>query len=284
MTEGDGHGSAHLGVDLEGGRPAEGLPLALYDESGALLASPGETGPDGTLSVSYTKREAYRALYVFGEEGTSRRPARPDWDTGISALGVRASLPAGVPALTIALYTDRTIYRPGQTVYFKGIVRSDDDARYSPPPRTLKAPMSVRHSQDKEVYSEELTSERHGDVSRRAHPGRGGGPGLLLPWGAGSESQCYGTSFQVAEYRKPDSGELSADREEYFQGQEIAASGEATYYFGGPMKGAATTWRVMTQDYFFQWKGEGYYDFVDYDLIEAWDPTDPGSGRSSGSS
>jgi len=36
------------------------------------------------------------------------------------------------------IYTERPIYRPGQTVYFKAIVRRDDDAVLSllPPSRT----------------------------------------------------------------------------------------------------------------------------------------------------
>src|SRR5438132_11593709 len=32
------------------------------------------------------------------------------------------------------VYTDRPIYRPGETVQWKGVVRSDDDAQYSLPP------------------------------------------------------------------------------------------------------------------------------------------------------
>ena len=32
-----------------------------------------------------------------------------------------------------ALYTERPLYRPGQTVYFKGLLRADDDGALQPP-------------------------------------------------------------------------------------------------------------------------------------------------------
>ncbi len=44
------------------------------------------------------------------------------------------ALKSKLPEYFAYLYTDRPIYRPGQTVNFKGILRKEDDAEYSLPP------------------------------------------------------------------------------------------------------------------------------------------------------
>ena len=68
----------------------------------------------------------------------------------------------------------------------------------------------------------------------------------------------------MAEYRKPEFVvSVSTDREEYTQGDEIAVTVVANYYFGGPVANAKLTWRLMSQDYSFNWTGPGYYDFTD---------------------
>ena len=41
--------------------------------------------------------------------------------------------PQTTPPTRGALYTDRPIYRPGQVVYYRGVLRLDDDASYQVP-------------------------------------------------------------------------------------------------------------------------------------------------------
>jgi uncharacterized protein YfaS (alpha-2-macroglobulin family) len=55
------------------------------------------------------------------------------------------------------LYTDRPIYRPGQTVYFKGILRADDDAHYTLPFDGMTVDVQILDPQRKVVYRQPLT-------------------------------------------------------------------------------------------------------------------------------
>ena len=60
---------------------------------------------------------------------------------------------------------------------------------------------------------------------------------------------------------------MTADKEEYVQGDTIAVTSDTSYYFGGPVSDAAVRWSVLTEDRYFQWQGEGYYDFADQDYL-----------------
>ena len=56
-----------------------------------------------------------------------------DWQDGISPWDFDLTSDRMGQDYYANLYTDRAIYRPGQTVYFKGVVRKDNDAEYSLP-------------------------------------------------------------------------------------------------------------------------------------------------------
>ena len=63
-----------------------------------------------------------------------------------------------------ALITDRKIYRPGQTVYYKGISWSTSpDTLYALENRKYK--ISFKDANDKEIAQQEVTSNRYGSFT-----------------------------------------------------------------------------------------------------------------------
>jgi len=80
------------------------------------------------------------------------------------------------------------------------------------------------------------------------------------------KERSYGVGFQVAEYRKPEY-ELSATtaKPEYIQGEQIDVTGQASYFFGGPVTNGKVKWALSSVDAPFQYQGEGYWSFEDYD-------------------
>jgi uncharacterized protein YfaS (alpha-2-macroglobulin family) len=89
-----------------------------------------------------------------------------------------------------------------------------------------------------------------------------------------TEEANFGLGFQVAEYRKPEY-EVSAktDKAEYIQGEQILVTVEASYFFGPPVQNAPVQWTLMTADSYFDYQGEGWYSFSDF---EWWDTTQTG--------
>ena len=55
------------------------------------------------------------------------------------------------------VYTDRDIYRPEQTVYYKAIIRGDDDGLYSLPEPGTEAEVTILDSNGRQLISQSVT-------------------------------------------------------------------------------------------------------------------------------
>ena len=88
------------------------------------------------------------------QSGKSQRPHQPDLQTVTSPTAQTRT----------ALITDRKIYRPGQTVYYKGISWSTSpDTLYALENRKYK--ISFKDANDKEIAQQEVTSNRYGSFT-----------------------------------------------------------------------------------------------------------------------
>src|SRR5207237_7903004 len=60
------------------------------------------------------------------------------------------------------VYTDRPIYRPGETVQWKGVVRSDDDAQYSLPPSGETYIVTITNARRRQRSQPSMTPQQCG--------------------------------------------------------------------------------------------------------------------------
>jgi uncharacterized protein YfaS (alpha-2-macroglobulin family) len=257
-------------TDLASGQVVPGLSVSLQGEfavSEAMLAE-GHTSQDGVFRAEFPRQDMWDPLFVFAGEGEDFAAALNRWSQGISPWEFNISAQFYSQPYSGYFYTDRPIYRPGQTVRFKGILRTDDDARYGLPKGVESLTVTVSDDQGKEIYSADLPvsdmGTLHGEFTLDEEAVLG------YYWiNAQLGEQGFGVGFQVAEYRRPEfQVGVETDRDAYVQGDEIAVSAVATYYFGGPVANAQVNWSVLSRDYFFPWQGKGYYDFVDYEWEE----------------
>jgi uncharacterized protein YfaS (alpha-2-macroglobulin family) len=123
-----------------------------------------------------------------------------DWQlTGGSWWWRPADPPVSGWAATV--YTDRPIYRPGQTVYAKAVLRADHDAQFSVPagkPVTLR----LRDSRDYVISEQALTTSAFGTVATEFVIAEGAALGdyhieLVV------DDTSYRQVLKVEEYRKP---------------------------------------------------------------------------------
>ncbi|MBN1401312.1 MAG: Ig-like domain-containing protein [Anaerolineae bacterium] len=262
-------------TDLRTGRPIADLPLAVYDAKAKLVAEV-ETDEDGVALTEIPQQDPWAPLTVLSQDAERVGAVVRSWQRGVEpyAFGFPVS-PMSEPQ-RLFFYTDRRIYRPGQTVYFKGVVRLDDDGRYSLPPAGTSVTMIAIDVQGREVWREDLSLNEMGTIAGEFALSEDAALGyyrLHTTYGSAEDVGYYpfGTDFQVAEYRAPEfQVALSLDQDEYLAGDTMQASLEATYFFGGPVAEADVTWRVMRRNYYFdRWEGQGYYSFSD-------DPEEPG--------
>lgn len=253
-------------TDLMTGRPVAGAQIRFNDNAkNDLIAT---TDRDGVATVKLSApRQPWEPLVALAttEEG-GFGVASTNWQQGINPWDF--NLPGGAQAVPYVgyVYTDRPIYRPGQTVYWKAIIRRDNDAIYSLPTAGQPVTVTVNDDRGNTILQQRMTLNALGAVDGSLALGPEAVLGYYYLSVALTPEWSTGVGFQVAEYRKPEY-ELSAstDRPEYTDGEQINVTVQANYFFGGPVKNGKVRWVLLTSDAFFAYQGEGYWSFSDWE-------------------
>jgi uncharacterized protein YfaS (alpha-2-macroglobulin family) len=131
-------------VDLESGRPQVNVSVRFYDENFGELGS-DKTNGDGLATLDGIRAPKYARL----DGGSHVAFTALDWGSGVwtGDFGITEGYYNNSKASFVYLYTDRPVYRPGQEVFFKGLVRINDDLHYSPPAqKTLYVTIAKRRT------------------------------------------------------------------------------------------------------------------------------------------
>ncbi len=262
-------------TDLATGQPVTGAAVGFYYNRQTTAGTTGITDADGIfLAKGLPNRGLWEASFAMtGQPGDDDFAiAYSSWDDGILPWDFGVESEWWNSRYQGYLYTDRPIYRPGQTVYFKGILRADDDAHYSLPTDVKSVTVLVNDPQGKELFKKELSPNDMGTFFDELTLDAEAPLGYYYMW---FENQALeintGAGFQVAEYRVPEyQVAVTTDRDAYMSGDTIAVSAEATYYFGGPVTNAAVHWSVLSDNYSFSYQCPAgqpcpWYDWTDYD-------------------
>ncbi len=250
-------------TDLATGRPMSGLALMASNYDGTVSFGAQATDASG-LARFAADGAYYDTLYVVGQEPFVLGGSGWDWSAGISPwdFGLEATYWRG--AHRVYIYTDRPIYRPGQTVYFRGIVRAEDDARYSLPDLST-VDVAVYDAAGSEVYRAGVTLDAYGafhddlTLSGAAALGQ-----YIINATIGDET--FSAAFQVAAYRPPEFEVIVTPAQaEVVAGQATQAEVQVRYFFGSPVADVNVQWHVLAAPYTFAPAQFGRYDFGDED-------------------
>jgi len=226
-------------VDLADGNPVSGVPVKILNERGAELGS-GQTGGDGAIAIPIPPQDdPYARMYavtgapgagLFGWTGSH-------WSSGILPYEFGIPLDLAQPEFFQYLYTDRPIYRPGQTVSYRGIMRHASGARYELPD-VGKVDLQIRDVEGDVLYRTGESLSIFGTFSGQFNLSDDASLGTYLI------QTDYGVlTFDVAEYRKPEfTVDVRPSSTNIATGDLLTASVESEYYFGGPVSGAQVRW------------------------------------------
>ncbi|HZQ10994.1 MAG TPA: Ig-like domain-containing protein, partial [Anaerolineae bacterium] len=258
-------------TELSTGKPVADLPITIYDPDGKPSAS-GKTNQDGVYQATFRRQNYYDPIFAVSEQNTDLLAAvGSDWSEGIQTFDFNLQTQYGAQQYYANIYTDRAIYRPGQTVYFRGILRQDNDARYTLPAEMKTVPIKVQDSNGREILRQDLPLDDYGAFHGEIPLNRGASLGfytIILEFGPDEQHFYSSVDFQVAEYKAPEyQVNVTTDKNSYVNGETIQVNVDSTYYFGGPVADAQVTWRLLSDDLFFSTdKVKGFWDFTDYDL------------------
>jgi hypothetical protein len=250
-------------TDLRDAQPIPGVSISVYDGKGRQIAK-ADTDQDGVAQASVALEDSWAPLVVLGRRGDGIAAVLRNWSSGLGPWDFNLPSSFGLEKYNAFFYTDRRIYRPGQKVYYKGILRVDNDAQYSLPPTGDTVQLKVSDGQGRDLWQGTAQLSDMGTVHGEFQLGMDAALGNYFLQAKYGE-QYFGIDFQVAEYRKPEfQASVTLDKADYIQGDTIQASVEASYFFGGALDKAPVHWRVMRQPWFFdRWHGKEYYDFTD---------------------
>ncbi|MFM8413719.1 MAG: alpha-2-macroglobulin family protein [Planctomycetota bacterium] len=239
-------GSAMLAghvVDLATGEPVPAASVQLFmrqqrgdsqgfDEAGAVT-----TDAEGRFEL---EAEQGRELVVVAKATLAGR------DQTV-ASGSANVWPTVMPdeVKTIVLVTDRGIHRPGQIVFYKGIVAGGDLAEGNYAALAgVAVEVVLRDANGREVAKASQTTNANGSFHGNFPIPAGCLPGQwsIQAQAAGTQG---GTGVRVEEYKRPKfQVKLAAPEKSVPLGGEAMLTGKATTYTGLPVADATVRWRV----------------------------------------
>jgi uncharacterized protein YfaS (alpha-2-macroglobulin family) len=272
---------------LRTGNPAAGIPVELRGDDNAVLWK-GITNASGLadapgwlgLGINNWRRWSHPNIWAFAKDRQGTAVLSLDWRSGIEPWRFDISSdwaprPVNYRAM---LFTERGIYRAGETVHVKGLVRklSGGDWKLlgAGDPRTLTA--TVRDSRRAEVLKTTVTLSAfssfdlsiplregaptgHWTLDVRDQPEKsqavvaavaadeGEGEGAYYPPSDG-DGVSAGISFRVEQF-KPAAFEVKAvpSTTSWMAGDAYQAGIEGWWLFGAPMAGEPASWTLRLE-------------------------------------
>lgn len=155
-------------------------------------------------------------------------------------------------------FTDRAIYRPGQTIYFKGIKIQTDAERTNPQlVKNSLVTVTLYDYNSQEVSKLELKTNEYGSFSGTFTAPQGVITGQM------HISDGYGNKyFSVEEYKRPKfEVKFEPVQGTYKLGEKITVKGKALAYAGSNIDGAKVSYRVQRNTYFpYRWWWAWFFD------------------------
>lgn len=255
-------------TDLQTGKSIKGSSVSVIPSG-----QTGVTDATGLAVVSLNQTMGKRIRVSAAGETAFLPSAMYSWDGNGFVKGGYADTP-----LWFA-YTDRGLYRPGETVSIKGIHRvrpAAPKSRIIIPTAKTQVAWQLMDSQGNEIAKGTAPVSKAGGITIKTKlPANMNTGNATLAWGDGS------VSFNVQEFRRPDfevTSRSEAQGSPIMQDAGIDFSTSASYYAGGSLAGAAVNWNVSVSpttytppghsDFTFGmwvpwWRGGGMSDVVD---------------------
>jgi hypothetical protein len=154
--------------------------------------------------------------------------------------------------LTAYVYTNQPIYRPGQEVFFKAILR-DKEGNDLKNAANVDFTVSIKSPKNKEIYSKILKSDDLGTLSGNVKLGEEADLGNYSIAISKGENNYYG-SFEVQEYKKPEYlVKVEIPKTNYANKDEITGKVKADYYFGSHLTNGTVAVKIYKKYYWRPW-------------------------------
>ena len=264
-------------TDLASGQPVADVPVTIYPAGADAVT--GGTNAEGVFQANVPiSTEPWRATDAY--VGTPNKPgwSSTNWSQGISPWNYDLPSEYYNQPYRVHLYTERPLYRAGDTIHFRAIIRNDNDADYTIP-TDLPVTVRVRNPRGDIIYTSELRPDAYGAIYGDVPLATETELGVYGLEAELTKDQTAYASFLVAAFRKPEFEVFaSVTPEEVLATQSAQAATQAAYFFGGPVKDAKVRWTVTGSPYTFSYESDEPWSFADFRPDVFYEPMEPSFG------
>jgi uncharacterized protein YfaS (alpha-2-macroglobulin family) len=273
---------------LSVGKAVEGADLQLLDRQGAVRWR-GKSDVDGLarlpglaeLFPAADGSDVWEPPFalVTASLGSDTGITLSDWmgNFGPWAFDLPTDWDGRTPKALGMVFADRGIYRPGDTVFLKGLARYRELGKILTAPKGTAVQLRVLTSRGKEVANQALTLGEYGTFSAEVTLDREVPLGtfqLTAAMVVDRKPVRYGGSFRVEEYRAPQfKVDVTSASHDIAAGDDVTAQVLARYLFGGAMAGSDVRWTVARNSLSFEPPGNEGFSFGQE--VAAWDEAAP---------
>jgi len=278
-------------VHMSDGKPVKEVEVEVRTASGH-VSFRGKTQADGTLRLparavlcaepedkagaAQPTRPKSRGtecnLFFVAREGEDLAVLSDSWSDGVSISNFK--LPnhyRGTPSMRGFLQTDRGIYRPGETVHVRGLVRAVRPGERMRPPEERTVEAQIVDARGTEVLKKSLSLSRFGGFSVDLELPRGAPLGDYTVTGrivSGEEKIDFTDKFMVEEFKPAVfTAKVTLDAKEVLLGQKVQARVEANYLFGGHLSAGRVIYTIRRREHRQTFDSFSAFDFADHDLL-----------------
>lgn len=222
------------------------------------------------------------------EEGISKTPLLEEADIALVSQGEeKALIPLNLRYLNTEsnyrlfqaktrrtkyfVFTDRPLYRPGDKVYFKAVLRDDDDASYTIPSGSALVKVYRDWNEQDPLFEKNYPISTEGTIWGEYQIPSEGKTGYYqlkveIP---GSDPSYWSenlTSFQVEYFRKPEySIEISTSTTELIAQDKASFKISGNYFFGQPLANQKVKYKIWSGDFYeYSYNQDSFYLSDDY--------------------
>ena len=241
-----GGGAEVLVTDMQSGKPIEKALVLLYKshQNEIVQIDSVQTDTNGIAQIAANDKIRY-----------FRAVNRDDKFTPLTSIYLAnnrfgESVTNSEEKTQVVLFTDRGLYRPGQSVYFKGIAYSGNkEDRVVLPNRAVK--VILRDANHKEVVTRDFTTNEFGSFNGEFTLPRQGLNGRFT-----LSTENTTVSLQVEEYKRPSFNiEISPIKGEITFCDSVKIEGKAQTYSGVALQAGKVSYRVLLRPFRFFYYG-----------------------------
>ncbi|HEV7559698.1 MAG TPA: MG2 domain-containing protein, partial [Kofleriaceae bacterium] len=245
---------------LADGRPVADAKLSLIDDGGGQLGT-ATTAADGTATfdkVTVAGRAGLTAhVSIVVGDGQLVASLSDDGLSNARQFDLDGKIRDAEP-LVASVFTERGVYRPGEAVHVKALVRDPETSRAA----TGEVTLAVNDARGEQIITQAVKLDRFGGATLEVplkEDAKVGDYTVHATMGARSSVR----SFRVEEYRVPTFAVAVASDEDWTAGTATHASITASYLHGGPLAGRDVSYEVSRMPETFSPPGFPSFVFAD---------------------